>query len=431
MTSVIQTVPLAELAAPKGLIGGPFGSSLGKKDYVASGVPVIRGQNLESSSRFTSDKFVYVTPEKVARDLAGNVARPGDVIFTQRGTLGQVGLVPNEPNQQYVISQSQMRFRADPGKADARYVYYCFRAPEMIRLIERRAIVTGVPHINLGALVDLPVPYRPLREQRAIADVLSAFDDKIAVNRRIRDACASLMATRFCHEARPALENVAGDEPLPSGWHRTTLGAVLDVLETGDRPRGGVSGYSNGVPSLGAESVLGLALYKDAKTKFVPVEFFERMSRGIARDRDVLLYKDGGRPGEFEPHVALLGGGFPFKAYCINEHVYRLRATPPLTQEYLYCWLTHRLLLQAMRRSGTGVAIPGLNSTAVKALPVVVPPKGVLASFAAVAESLVSAALAAGRESQVLAATRDVLLPRLLSGELRVRDAQKLVDEAV
>ena len=152
----------------------------------------------------------------------------------------------------------------------------------------------------------------------------------------------------------------------------------------------------------------------------------------MCRDRDVLLYKDGGRPGEFEPHVSLLGEGFPFPQFCINEHVYRLRAAAPLSQEFLFFWLSSDPVLEEMRRRGTGVAIPGLNSTAVKDLPIALPPNGVIEKFSAVAEPLVSLALKSSKESRALAQLRDALLPKLLSGEVRVRDAESLVvEEAV
>src|SRR5687767_7827741 len=89
-----QRVPVAAVSVEKGLVGGPFGSSLGGKDYVPTGVPVIRGTNLGSLGKFDPRGFVYVTPEKAHGQLARNLAAPGDVIFTQRGTLGQVGIVP-------------------------------------------------------------------------------------------------------------------------------------------------------------------------------------------------------------------------------------------------------------------------------------------------------------------------------------------------
>ena len=106
------------------LNGGPFGSNLVQRDYVDTGIPVIRGCNLSSDGRFNSDQFVFVTPEK-ADDLLPNNAHAGDLVFTQRGTLGQVGIIPASlPFQRYVISQSQMKLTVDTCKADPKYIYY-------------------------------------------------------------------------------------------------------------------------------------------------------------------------------------------------------------------------------------------------------------------------------------------------------------------
>ncbi|SFC86351.1 restriction endonuclease subunit S domain-containing protein [Spirosoma endophyticum] len=82
------------------LVGGPFGSNLVSKDYVKEGVPVIRGQNM--GFRQIDGEFVFVTEEK-AQALAANAARPGDLIFTQRGTLGQVALVPQGLYDTYIV----------------------------------------------------------------------------------------------------------------------------------------------------------------------------------------------------------------------------------------------------------------------------------------------------------------------------------------
>lgn len=182
-------------------------------------------------------------------------------------------------------------------------------------------------------------------------------------------------------------ESELGD--VPNGWKVCELGEVIDVLETGSRPAGGVKEISAGVPSIGAESIVGLGKFDYSKTKFVPPSFFTKMRRGHIRDMDVLIYKDGGRPGQFEPHISIFGSGFPFDEAAINEHVYRARVKPPLTQSFLYFWLTTPLIMEEMRRRGTGVAIPGLNSTAVRELPIIVPVPEEVARFDAVAEPIV------------------------------------------
>lgn len=298
-----------------------------------------------------------------------------------------------------------------------RWAYYQLLTQD----INGRDSGSAIPSLSRSDFYSFPVDVPPLPEQRAIAEVLGVLDDKIDANGKLIAAVRQLLAALY--------EQVASS--AGAGWRATTLGEELEVLETGRRPPGGVARYTSGVPSIGAESVIELAAFDYSKTKFVPVEFFEQMKRGVVQDLDVLLYKDGGRPGEFEPHVSLLGDGFPFPRFCINEHVYRIRVRPPLTQEYLYCWLSSGPVLEEMRRRGTGVAIPGLNSSAVRALPMVVPPADVLRSFSQRAAPLVRLALAQARESRTLADMRDALLPPLVSGRLRVSEAGSLVREAV
>ena len=176
------------------LVGGPFGSNLVSRDYVDAGVPVIRGQNM--GSRWVSGDFAYVTEAK-AQSLEANIARPGDIVFTQRGTLGQVGLVPQAPFDRYLVSQSQMKLTVNPKIADPLFFYYVFSTAEQQDYIRQNAIQTGVPHTNLGILRGTPVPLPSLGEQRAIAHILGTLDDKIELNRRMNETVEAMARALF------------------------------------------------------------------------------------------------------------------------------------------------------------------------------------------------------------------------------------------
>ena len=182
-----EIVRLETLAAEGrySLIGGPFGSKLTGKDYVGEGIPVIRGSNLNGGRYLEEAEFVFVSEQKMREDLFSNLAYPGDVIFTQRGTLGQIALIPRDALfDTYVISQSQMKLTVDPEKADARFVYYYFSSREAQQRILNHNSSSGVPPINLNALRNFPVPSLPVSAQTEIADILSAYDDRIENNRR-------------------------------------------------------------------------------------------------------------------------------------------------------------------------------------------------------------------------------------------------------
>jgi type I restriction enzyme S subunit len=183
---------ILELAGPAkhAVASGPFGSKLGRADYRPSGVPVIRGGNLAVGGGFIDDGFVFVSDTK-ADDLASCLARPGDVVITQRGTVGQVGLIPMSARySRYVLSQSQMKITADSRLARASYIYAALRSPEVTDRIQNMAISAGVPHINLTMLRELTLPAPPIKLQEAfgrLVDPLSTFGNCVAlINERLR-----------------------------------------------------------------------------------------------------------------------------------------------------------------------------------------------------------------------------------------------------
>jgi type I restriction enzyme S subunit len=170
-----EVTTVSGIAAPirNAIVGGPFGSDLVSADYVDDGIPVIRGQNM--GSRSLSGNFAFVSPAK-ADSLEANLARPGDLVFTQRGTLGQVSLVPDRPYDRYLVSQSQMKVTLNRKIGFSLFYYYVFTSSEQQEHIRKNTIQTGVPHTNLGILRGIPVQRPKLHEQEAIAEALSDAD---------------------------------------------------------------------------------------------------------------------------------------------------------------------------------------------------------------------------------------------------------------
>ena len=188
----------ARVGGKNRVVGGPFGSKLTQADYVIDGVPVIRGANMEHSGRWLGGTYVFVSEMKARADLASNLASPGDIIVTQRGTLGQVSIVPHSGgHNRYVISQSQMAISVDSNSADPLFVYYFLKSPQFAQHLESTTIQTGVPHINLGILRDTPVDWPSLYEQQRSAAVLGALDDKIELNRRMNETLEAMARAIF------------------------------------------------------------------------------------------------------------------------------------------------------------------------------------------------------------------------------------------
>ena len=150
-------------AEGRSIVSGPFGSNIGSRFFVETGVPVIRGNNLSLDAiRFKDTGFVFLTDEK-AEEFRNCEAHTNDLIFTAAGTIGQVGIIPpNARFQKYIISNKQLRARLDTRKIRPIFAYYWLSSPTMIQFIQSRNTGSTIPLINLTVLKSLPIPVPPL-----------------------------------------------------------------------------------------------------------------------------------------------------------------------------------------------------------------------------------------------------------------------------
>lgn len=403
----MRSVRLREIAERGGLIGGPFGSNLVTGDYTPNGIPVIRGENM-SKGKWVSGAFVCVTPEKLRRDLSRNTAEPGDLVFTQRGTLGQVAMVPNEGPPQYVISQSQMRLRVDPTVAVAEYIYYACGTKAFLDQIDARAIATGVPHINLGVLGETEVPLPPFRQQLAIAEVLGALDDKIAANRRVALSAGELAATIFRWLQ-------------PVDTRSTTYEAVADVFG-GGTPSTKVAEYWGGtILWVTPTDVTALpAPYLDRTDRMITREGFDACASALHPVGSILMTSRA-TIGAFA--IAKL-------PLAVNQGFIVANAKNPAHQ----WWLFHEMQTRVgdYVAHANGATFLELSRGRFKAMEVEWPiEESVFGRFAAQVEVLHDRAYRAVTESRRLAHVRDTLLPHLMSGRIGVRAAEALAAEVL
>ncbi len=162
---------------------GPFGSKLGRKDYVADGVPVLRGANLRVGGGFDESDFVYVTSEK-AEELRSSTASRGDVLITQRGTLGQIALIPEtSDHERYVLSQSQMKLTVNTDAASAEFVYRQMSTAEVTARFIAQAMSSGVPHVNLTVLREFEILAPPHDLQYRFGDTVRGLDQEASALR--------------------------------------------------------------------------------------------------------------------------------------------------------------------------------------------------------------------------------------------------------
>jgi type I restriction enzyme, S subunit len=261
---------VAQIAASRSnaVVGGPFGSDLVSRDYVAAGVPVIRGQNM--GRRYVSGDFVYVSTPK-ARQLQANLARADDIIFTQRGTLGQVSIVPAEPFAEYLVSQSQMKITLNADVAHPAYVCQYFLGIDGQRQIRDSAIQTGVPHTNLSILRSYRIPLPPTKEeQEAIAEALNDADALI-------ESLEQLLVKKRNIKQGAMQELLTGKRRLPgfsAEWIVKQLSELADIRSGGTPSTTQPQFWDGDIPWCTPTDITGLMDFKylnDTTRKISPL----------------------------------------------------------------------------------------------------------------------------------------------------------------
>jgi type I restriction enzyme, S subunit len=193
---------------------GPFGSRITRDNFVPDGVPVVRGGNLTHG--FVDDDFVFLTEAK-AEELRASVACSLDLVFTHRGTLGQVGIIPCQSRYpRYVVSQSQMLLSVDRRKASPWMVYLFFSSPIGEGALLANTSTTGVPAISrpTTSLKAIPIVVPPTAVGGRFDEIIKPLFLERDQNTRQSRTLATLRDT--------LLPKLLSGELMAPGAHRPT-----------------------------------------------------------------------------------------------------------------------------------------------------------------------------------------------------------------
>ena len=207
---------------------------------------------------------------------------------------------------------------------------------------------------------------------------------------------------------------------IPESLDLVQIGDLNPVLETGRRPKGGA--VSEGIPSIGAESVKGLGNVNLSSNKYIPIEFAAKQKTGKVNGYELMIYKDGGKPGEFHPHFSMFGEGYPFADFYINEHVFKLDFGNRGFNELAYFYFQTDYVMNWLESNGGKAAIPGINQNVVNSIWIVKPGHPKVKEYCEWVQPLFTQILKNCYSNMKLAELRDTLLPKLMSGELDVSE---------
>lgn len=409
---------------------GPMAS-----EYVASGIPFLRSQNIEPFRINLSDpKFVT---QEFHEKLAKSALRPGDVVIVRTGNPGTAAVVLESL---LPLNCSDLVIVRPGARLDSRFLCYYVNCISGHHI--RSHLVGAVQqHFNVGAARQLPLDLPSLATQRAIAHILGTLDDKIELNRKTSETLEAMARTLFKSwfvDFDPARAKAEGR--VPSGMDAETAKLFPSEFvesELGEIPRGWaasplyeVATYVNGAAYAAFQpndERRGLPIIKiaelkagvNAQTRFTDVAMADKYR--IAT-RDILFSWSGNPDTSIDTFVWAHGPAW------LNQHIFRV--VPRDESERTWVLSTLKYLRPAFAELARNKQTTGLGHVTagdMQRLLVVQPDTRIMRVWSEIVGPLHERAFRNTVESQRLSSARDTLLPRLLSGELSVADAEDAV----
>ncbi|GAA1926953.1 restriction endonuclease subunit S [Streptomyces sodiiphilus] len=383
---------------------GPFGSQLHASDYVSVGVPSVMPQDI-GDNVIREDFIARITVEDSLR-LSRYLLEVGDIVYSRRGDVGRRALV--RPDQQgWLCGTGCLRIR--PGnEINSAYLSYYLGHPSVRQWIKQHAVGATMPNLNTKIIGAVPVVVPPQGEQDSIAAALGALDDKIAINERIAVTYEQLLQAQIelmGVEVDPDPESAAPVTEFvhfsPKVAKAPSVAVYVDMAALSTH-RAGISAWSRREPKGGTRFMNGDTLLaritpclENGKTGYV--DFMEDGEIGVGSTEFIVMRSVQGVPPEFSYFLA--------RSKRFREHMIR------------------NMIGSSGRQR---VAAAEAANFYIKH-----PDRKMLAEFGETASNIFAHMRSLDRECRMLTTLRDTLLPQLMSGKLRVRDAEKIVEDAV
>lgn len=377
-------------------------------------VTLQRGFDLPKTAMREGPYPVIGSTSIIGRHDEFKVAPPG-VTTGRSGSLGTVQYIA----EKYWPHNTSLWVKDFKGN-DPKFVYFCMQGMDFARFNAG----AGVPTLNRNHLDSLEVLIPPLPVQQRIASILSAYDDLIENSQRrikiLESMARALYREWFVHFRFPGYERQSPSPvgQIPRGWERSTF-AQAAIFENGDRGKNYPSGsdfIDQGIPFINAGHLADGAVNIDA-VDYISEEKFEQLRGGKIRKGD-LLFCLRGSPGRTARTAGL------FRA-AIASSLVIIRPTERVNESFLYFTLAGEIGNRMVIELNNGAAQPNVSVGSVQKYPLLLPPIDLLREFATVIEPIWRQKETHRAQLRCLSKQRDLLLPRLLSGQI---DVEALAD---
>jgi len=368
------------------------------KKYYDTGYPMVRVTdvkkgtlNLSSTLKVDKDTFTEFSKK--------HTPKKGDIIFTRVGSYGNSCIVGNETN--FCLGQNTVYIIP---KIDPYFLYYFLNSPDGKYEIESSVGGSTQPTISLKSIKDYDIPIPPLEEQKAIAEVLSSLDDKIDLlhrqNKTLEELAQTLFRQWFIEEAK--------DE-----WEEKPLKEVTKIAIGRTPPRKEFHWFSKNSKDVKWVSIKDMGedgAFTFDTSEYLTSEAVQTFNVPIIPTNTVLL--------SFKMTLGRVK--ITTEPMLSNEAIahFKFNEKTPFNKEYLYLFLK---TYPYQTLGSTSSIVTSINSTMIKEMLIPIPDKNLIADFTKVAEPQFNKIHSNQKQIKTLENMRDTLLPKLMSGEVRVK----------
>ena len=380
------------------IAAGPFGSNLKVSCFTETGFPIIDGANLKGIT--VTDNITKFVSEDRARSLHRSIAKRRDIVVTISGNVGQISYIPdNSQYAEYLCSQRQFRVTFDESKIYVPYLVYYLHSVEGRSKILAFANQTGVPALSqpLKNFRKIKIDLPSLENQHKIADILSTLDEKIAINRAINDNLLEQMQALY---KSWFVDYLPFGGVIPESWTQTNIYSLANIIYGAPFASKQFNTEGNGKPII---------RIRDLKAQQFATYTTEVHPKGyLLRPGDIVV----GMDGEFRPYIWGNDEAWLNQRVCVFEN------KRPNGKAFLY--FTIKPLLYAIEQTQVATTVIYIGKKDYDAFEIMLPDAVTLDSFDSLTSPMIMQIVSNSFENKRLAAMRDALLPKLMSGELDV-----------
>ncbi|MCC7402621.1 MAG: restriction endonuclease subunit S [Chitinophagaceae bacterium] len=374
---------------------GPFGSQLHMSDYKLTGTPIITVEHLGDNKIIHSNLPLVGDDDK--NRLIKYTLKEGDIVFSRVGSVDRRAYV-RKSEDGWMFSGRCLRVRANDNLVNSRFLSFYFGQESFKETIRMVAVGATMPSINTTILSEIEVILPPLPQQTAIAEVLSSLDDKIDLLHRQNKTLEQLAETLFRQWFLPASAGQAGVEEAEESWDARTLGDVISIYDSKRIP----------VSSGEREKMKVGQLYP----YYGAVTIMDYVNNYIFDGEYILMGEDGTvQTPDGYPVLQLPTGKF-----WVNNHAHIFQAKKPFTNFFIYIFLKQTNISGIV----TGAVQPKINQEALKGIDFPFPPEKLRDDFVRVTDEMWEKIKSNTQQIRTLTQLRDTLLPKLMSGEVRL-----------